>query len=303
MVFARRPLRLGEIREAIGMIDSASSGALDREAMPFPDRLQKLFPPLIELHPTEGNEHDPTCRLFHSTIKAFIQKVGGKVFNDASADLVISPDLAARACLYYLRQPRYSRLLRRLDNGYWVDSSGDNVENHQFLVYAAKYWDKHFDNVAGNSEIRNQIIDFITSSNFQTFIQVQSLWIENKFVTFGSDSGIQYLLRVFPVWFLRGIESANERRLWACYRQFLHNWRHFLCCTNCGDFQCPSASCAGEIDRCWWSALGPGNFLSRFKGRYASFALQDEESDRTEFGLVFEGIGVAGEKMVVLKLV
>ncbi|KAJ4480945.1 hypothetical protein J3R30DRAFT_3287851 [Lentinula aciculospora] len=309
IAFARRPLRMSELREAIGILSTNPSTSLDAESIPFEPHLRKLFAPLIQMHPI-AESNDYTCRLFHSTVRDFLRKSGGKVFPKVLSGLVISSEFSARACLAYLRQPRYSRALSRHENRLWVDSNGDAAEEHLFLLYAAKYWDKHFDEVSGDEETRKTIISFITSSNFQTFVQIQSLWLENRFTIFRKSNGcecddctrIRFLVRVFPLWLINGSEVTNERRLWASYRRFIHDWRHLLSCANCKRPGCVFSRCAGEIDRCWWGALGPRNFLSKLEGRYRSFSFQREGSVTTEPGPSFEGITPEGDKMKILRL-
>lgn len=299
---------MSELREAIGILSIDISTSLNSRHIPFEPHLRKLFAPLIQIYPVAESE-DYTCRLFHSTVRDFLRKYGGNVFPEFSSGLVVSPEISARACLAYLRQQRYSLTLRHEDE-LWLDSNGNAVKEHSFLLYAAKYWDKHFDEVLGDEVTRNAIVSFITSSNFQTFVQIQSLWLENRFTIFRQSNGcecddctrIRFLVRVFPLWLINGIEATNERRLWASYRRFIHDWRHFLSCANCEKRGCLFARCAGEIDRCWWGALGPRNFLSRLQGRYRSFSFQREGIVTTEPGPSFEGITQEGDKMKILRL-
>ncbi|KAJ3892676.1 hypothetical protein GG344DRAFT_44866 [Lentinula edodes] len=308
IAFARRPLRMSELREAIGILSIDTPTSLSSRHIPFEPHLRKLFAPLIQIIPIAESE-DYTCRLFHSTVRDFLRKYGGKVFPEFSSGLVVSPGISAQACLAYLRQQRYSLTLRHEDE-LWLDFNGKAVKEHSFLLYAAKYWDKHFDEVLGDEETRNAIVSFITSSNFQTFVQIQSLWLENRFTIFRQSNGcecddctrIRFLVRVFPLWLINGSEVTNERRLWASYRRFIHDWRHFLSCANCEKRGCLFARCAGEIDRCWWGALGPRNFLSRLQGRYRSFSFQREGIVTTEPGPSFEGISQEGNKMKILRL-
>lgn len=51
---------------------------------------------------------------------------------------------------------------------------------HHLLSYAAKYWDKHLDDVPFSQEMSDKVERFITSPHFQTCLQVQSLFIEGK---------------------------------------------------------------------------------------------------------------------------
>lgn len=148
MAFARRPLRLRELEEFICMISSENPKVIDYRKRPR--NLQTLFAPLIEV---ETNEEDPLnvfCRLFHSTVKDFLIHNPG-VLHDipgvkVEGELTISRSLISDACLLYLRQDRYSCLLRKVeeDDGQidWVTASGESMSKHHLLTYAAKYWDK-----------------------------------------------------------------------------------------------------------------------------------------------------------------
>lgn len=302
---------MSELREGLGILSTyqSTSSSLDPGNRPNEPYLRKLFAPLIQVNPIPDSD-DCVCRLFHSTVKDFLRKSGGKVFRDPSSELTVSPRFSARACLAYLRQPRYAAPLYRHEEGYWVDSSGSPVKDHLFLLYAAKYWDKHFDEVPGDDEAREQITAFITSCNFQTFIQIQSLWLENRFGIFQWSNQCEcefcvrlwFLVRVFPAWLINGPAFTNERRLWASYRRLIHDWRHFLACTNCDDPKCLFVRCSGEIDRCWFGALGSRNFLSALKGRYRSFCFEREGSVTAEPGPSFEGITPTGDRMKVLRL-
>ena len=312
VAFARRPLRMNELREAIGILKSPTPELLDKAMMPYARYLSKLFAPLIEVGEDQEGNHDGTCRLVHSTVKEFLRESQGKVFDlesgDSQADLIITPTIAADACLKYLRQARYAHLLTKQHDGrHGLDIiPGDRVpDNHQFLLYAAKYWDKHLDDVQADDKRRSLVTDFITSSNFQTLLQVQSLYLEGRFSIFKvyHQHG-KFLPRVFPKWFIGGESSSNELDIWASYRQFVHEWMHFLGCSECGDHRCPAVRFAGEIDRCWWSALGPRNILSKFKGRYDSFCFcsSEVESGDYEIGESFEGVGLTGDEMKILRL-
>jgi hypothetical protein len=303
VAFARRPLRLNELREAIGILDSQTLD-LDKDKVLFPRYLRKLCAPLIKIGDDEEGTHDDTCRLVHSTVKEFLRESQGKVFGQES-DLIITPTIAADACLKYLRQARYAHLLTRHDDGrHGLDIMGDRVpDNHQFLLYAAKYWDRHLDDVEANDETRSLVTDFATSTNFQTLLQVQSLYLEGRFNTFKAYGwGDQkFLIRVFPIWFTEGVPELDIR---VSYRQFVHEWMHFLGCSECGDRRCSAVRFAGEIDRCWWSALGPRNLLSKFKGRHDSFCFSSPEVESGDYkiGECFEGVGPTGDELKILRL-
>src|ERR1700733_7289879 len=97
VAFARRPLRLNELREAIGILDSRTLD-LENAKLRYEGNLRRLCAPLIENGDDKEGKHDGTCRLVHSTVKEFLRESQGKVFGQES-DLIITPTIAADACL------------------------------------------------------------------------------------------------------------------------------------------------------------------------------------------------------------
>ncbi|OAX38625.1 hypothetical protein K503DRAFT_866020 [Rhizopogon vinicolor AM-OR11-026] len=314
IVFARRPLRLSELQEAIWCLNSKSSGYLNPEDKPFLKQLHEVSQPLIEMTKVTGpqvtdGQEEYTCRLFHSTLRDFLVEHPNILSEagDPLTDLHISSHVAVEACLLYLCQARYAGLLVRQE-GRWIDATGDSVDNQNFLVYAAKYWDKHLDDAAEQhkKELLGRLETFITSSNFQTCIQVQSLWVELQFCIFrtsNSDERCQSLRRVFPTWFSR--ETDVGVKLWNDYRCFLHEWKFFLSCGNCymADPRCGVLPYLGQLDRIWFGALGPSNFLSRLRGHYTSFVFQmQDELKSGGCQCLFDGVGDDGSTIMVLRI-
>jgi hypothetical protein len=303
IAFARRPLRLNEIREAIGLLQSSHPAAPDAADLPFARSLRKLFAPLIDIQSPSDDSDDCTCRLFHSTVRDFLLKYPA-ILNDGvgELDLRISPCVIFNACLLYLSQARYQKLLVRND-ACWVDALGDSVDHHHFLVYSAKYWDKHVDDVPETDSSRTRVQTFLTSSNFLTCIQVQSLWVDSQFIIFyvvGEPETNTYVRRVFPTWFAG---HARDGKLWKDFRAFMHEWRYFLQCGSCENPKCQLLPYAGEIDRFFWRALGSHNFMSRFEGRYTSFSFQGEETLDLPLSQCYEGVSVSGDEVRLLRLV
>ncbi|KAG1745715.1 hypothetical protein EDB19DRAFT_459773 [Suillus lakei] len=311
VVFARRPLRLSELREAIWCLNSKSPGSLNPEDKPFLKQLHEVSQPLIEMTRMTGpavadGQEDYTCRLFHSTLRDFLLEHPNILSQagDPSSDLQISAYIAVDACLLYLCQTRYAEPLIRRE-GRWVDVTGDPVDNQHFLVYAAKYWDKHLDDTAEQhkKEFLRRLETFIISSNFQTCIQVQSLWVELQFCVFrttDSDERCRFLRRVFPSWFSR--ETDVGVKLWQDYRRFLHEWKYYLSCGGChmANPRCRVLPYLGQLDRIWFGALGPSNFLSRFKSQYKSFVFQLEEEPGV--GRFFDVVRDDGGALMMLRI-
>ncbi|KAG1822542.1 uncharacterized protein BJ212DRAFT_1476967 [Suillus subaureus] len=306
VIFARRPLRLEELTEAVWCLESGPHKELQQKAKPNINSIRTIVQPFIEFINTNrtddsSTEEQYTCRILHSTLRDFL--VGHpNILCDNSSDLHISAEWPARACLRYLGQSRYSGLLVRRE-GRWLDVTEDPVDRHPLLVYAAKYWDKHLDDVT-ITEI-GSVESFITSPNFRTCMQVQSLWVEAQFSFFSRpDEGNgfnTYVRRVFPSWFARA-RTGPGQRLWTDYRQLLHEWIYFLSCKQCGgEKTCEILPYVGQLDRIWFGALGPNNFLSRLKGRCTSFAFQtDVNSDGAQY--VFDAVNEAGDKVMTLRI-
>lgn len=305
VIFARRPLRLEELTEAVWCLESEPHRELQHKAKPNANSIRTIVQPFIEFINTNRTddsctEEQYTCRILHSTLRDFLVD-HPNILCDNSSDLRISAEWPARACLRYLGQSRHSGLLVRQE-GRWLDAKEDPVDCHPLLVYAAKYWDKHLDDVTIDI---GSIESFITSSNFRTCVQVQSLWVEAQFSFFSrpdeGDGFNMYVRWVFPSWFARA-QTGPGQKLWTDFRQFLHEWIYFLSCEQCGgEKTCEILPYIGQLDRMWFGALGPNNFLSQLEGRCTSFAFQKGlDSDAVQY--VFDAVSEAGDKIMILRI-
>ena len=235
---------------------------------------------------------DSTCRLFHSTLRTFLID-HPDIFNDGRhPDAQINSQVIFDACLLYLSQDRYKKPLVKTEADGWVDSSGKPTNDHHFLLYSAKYWNKH---VPETDKARADLRKFLLSPNFLTCIQTQSLFIEGQFEVFLDREGPN-LRRFFPSWFTG---HHDDRKLWRDFRVFIHEWRYLLYCWNCGEPDCQMQQYAGEIDRCLWGALGDHNFMSRFAGRYISFMFKSEENPTSP---CYQGISASGDEVRLVRL-
>ena len=276
--------------------------------IPWRQAVEKVFAPLIETQQDPDNPGESFCYLFHSTVRDFL--ISNKsIFKQESPNLAvhaISEITIANACLLYLSQDRYAQLLTK-EAEVWVTASKDKIEDHHLLTYSAKYWDKHFDNVEETVELRQRIEKFLTSSNFQLTMQLQSLFVQGHFDVYDGGVSHQKLTkRVFPRWFAG--HSTTET---GCspfsrdYRSFISEWDSLLRCPGCEDPRCyphwAVKQSKGELDRCLWCALGPRNFLSSNRGRYTSFMMCDEENFRSGTLPYHEVISQDGSKALVLQ--
>ncbi|KAJ7606848.1 hypothetical protein FB45DRAFT_949292 [Roridomyces roridus] len=305
VAFARRPLRMVEVQEATGLLLSPNPRSPEPGKMPFSPLLRKLLPPLIELQQDNGSSEneDIICRIFHSTLREFLLKNPGvlEIGSDPRTDLLITQDVIAKATLLYLSQTRYARLLRKGTDGRWIDGSGSSV--HHFLSYSAKYWDKGMDALTPSEELYNHVGSFLTSPNFQTCIQVQSLWVDGQFGVFRFDCQKDdhvYLRRMLPAWFVSGTPAGLK--LWRDFREFVHEWKYFLTCPRFNNPTSETLPYTGELNRCWWPVLGSQNFLSKVKCRYPTFRFENESYPITGSPQCFEGIGADGRELVTLIL-
>lgn len=298
VAFSRRHLRFAEIREIVTLIitrgkKNANDGGISRLRLPA---FRQRFTTLIEFDSSgtdsvdSQNEGDRTCRLIHSSVLEYLLYNPHVLGEDPSVH--ITPQTIADACLLYLSRPIYSKLLqqqRQDDNKVvWLDSSGQKMDNHHFVRYAAKNWARHLEDVVPNDQIKKRAGNFISSPNFQTCMQVQMLWVDGKFNLYSVDGRVS-LLRVMPMWMIYSREEDGKRfkatNHWTDYRQLIHDWQGFLSCGRCYkvDPDCVYLPSRGEIDKIWWNSLSPTNIFSKLHGRYHTFNLENE-SDYAAFG-------------------
>jgi hypothetical protein len=261
--------------------DTEDAPHLNFAEMPYPQALDKLFAPLVEVSSDCDVGDNRICRLYHSAVLDFLCKNTQVLSNSQTPGLEIGPKVIADACLLYLFQPRYSRLLTKsLDSGQWFDLNNHPVAEQQFLTYSAKYWDKHLDRFQGarplrvdSKDFQDRVMKFLKSLNFQTCLQVQSLWVAAHFGTFTVKSNSGFYKRVLPDW----LRLASEITDWnMSYYAFWNEWKRFLDCGTSNRLNPILDPCKGEIDRCWWAALGRENFLSKMNSRYITFRLETE---------------------------
>lgn len=311
------------------MVSTATPKVLKDRNIPWRQSVRKLFAPLIETQEDTEDPEDFVCYLFHSTVKDFILK-NDQIFLQGRPDIeggksrLISEFTIANACLLYLSQDRFSELLvkKRVSSNsctqspsdMWLTTLGDSTEEHRFLQYSAKYWDKHLDGVEGTQEIAQRVKAFLHSTNYQTTIQVQSLWVQSHFALHrlldGHGAALKFrgAKRVFPRWFSTH-SSVGCGNYITDYAHFVNEWRHLLnfgsCdCDECGDvIHAAVEAYAGEIDRCFWGALGARNFLSSNHERYHSFGLTPKEGTGIErAGPLSEAVAFEGSEIRMLHL-
>lgn len=138
----------------------------------------KLCEPLVQIEGVVGAQSTISiCTLTHASVRKFLIKHPQILSTSESpAACWITEEVMANVCLKYLWQPRYQRLLTKSEDTF-KDYTGEDVMEHHLLSYAAKYWDKHLDNVPYTEELCCRVKSFILSEQFYTCLQVQSLFV------------------------------------------------------------------------------------------------------------------------------
>ncbi|KAF3801959.1 hypothetical protein GCG54_00015182 [Colletotrichum gloeosporioides] len=290
IAFARRPLRWHELREAMALALSDPTNGVNPRAVP--NNLQRLFAPLIETQEDPTNPENPLCRLCHSTVQEFLAAnpdvLRSGTLGRFPTTSLIAASRVGHIYLRYLSQAKYSTLvdLSRSDCLGTLTLSYDDAQQHGLLPYSAEYWDRHLEDLAPTPAICKELIEFLSSPNFQTLIQVQSLFVWGHFEQFraeGSATTCRPLYRrAIPRWFGPDYASRDfayledSRKIRRDYRHFANEWGHLLNLGNCETSKsgkCLTEHFWGEVDRCLTSLLGPTHFMARMKERYQSFML------------------------------
>ncbi|KAF5010745.1 hypothetical protein FDECE_3100 [Fusarium decemcellulare] len=334
VAFARRPLRLRELQEAMTLALSDPTSGLDLSRAPI--ALERLFPPLIETLYDHAEPDNPFCRLCHSTVREFLKENPDVLgWGNASQRFsrqahVISASRVGNLCLRYLSLERYSKLLeiRHGDCQEQVALQACDSKEHPFLSYCAKFWTKHLDDVEPTPELHRQLIGFLRSPNFQILIQAQTIFVKEQFEVFkltvvldeAADWYLPAMYRpVFPGWFgaheLKEPKLTEEEFCRECarmrrdYRHFINEWGYQLRRGTCASLlrqgvSCPIEHFAGEVDRCLSGLLGPAHFMNSMKEKYPSFMLIDQpfEYNESKRIVIAEGVSTSDRHYTVISL-
>lgn len=317
MVYAKRPLCIDALCEAVAISHTCNGDNMDETQIPYKNKILKLCEPLVQIQEASDQSGGlATCHFCHASVRAFLLKNSSLYSGKAdTTGYDISGQTIANICLSYLSQPRYMRLLTRNGDSFH-DVDGGDIMDHALLVYAAKYWDKHLDEVIPSQVTLGVVENFLRSRQFQTCLQVQSLLVEGELVSF--DLSLRLLAHtstgIFQVWYSEGrltkgphyrrafprwLQEYYGTRFGSDYRFFVHEWGKLLNLTTSRVGLFP-----GELDRVFWNALGAPNFLRSGKSRYRSFAILDEDTERTSPKAVryFDSINEDAAHMVVVTL-
>jgi len=185
LVYAKRPLLLEELCDAMGACDTSHGRNISKKAPLFKSTVLKLCAPLVEVQEIQESEEDTknVCSLSHSAVHSFLIKnpriLTKSISNGQVEDekLLITPQTLASICLIYLSQPCYERVLERKDNQF-LTKDGKDIDSHHLLSYAAKYWSLHLDDLSHGEDWCDLVAEFVRSRQFLTMLQVQSLMVE-----------------------------------------------------------------------------------------------------------------------------
>lgn len=271
VAFAKRPLRLRELKEAMALLFPHVPGEnIDKFNMPR--RVENIFCPLIEKVPGYV-ESDPLVQLTHASVKDFLIKNPCVLQDSEEQQYRIGEHHIADACLHYLMQKRY------LEPFESYEAMSQTIQTHHLSTYAAKYWDRHSDAITATQERDKLAYRLLRSSNFQTMLQIQSNFLEFHFELFSTNLNPRSRFRkALP----RSLIKADKNIL-KDFLHFVSEWKHFLSCS-CDSDECPVYKCKTEITRCLSGIVGPGSFLAELKEKHSSFVLHtntnnDEDSN------------------------
>ncbi|KAI1358257.1 hypothetical protein F5Y08DRAFT_351042 [Xylaria arbuscula] len=143
IVFAPRPLRVGEVQEAVAMIRTPENSDLHKGKKPWPEVILRSCMSLIHQIRVGDDVSKNLLCLSHASVSKFLRK-HCNVFEDPETCL-IDTGIPRKCCMLYLQQPRYGQLLQKHADGDFWAKDGKSIKKHEFLLYAAKYWAAHYD--------------------------------------------------------------------------------------------------------------------------------------------------------------
>jgi hypothetical protein len=178
LTFARRPLRLAEIIEAVATVRTSKGENLSDNKRVDPRKILSCCLSLVRHIKIDENCLNDILHLSHSAVRTFLLKNSDIVdIAPDDAQELVSSQIIRDCCLTYLSQPRYRKLLSKDSFRVFWTQDDEDIRSHHLLSYAAKYWYQHFDTDIDNlgpmspdPSDKLGVIKFITSTNFQTCI-------------------------------------------------------------------------------------------------------------------------------------
>lgn len=219
---------------------SLSDPTRDFDPSMSPKALQRLFSGLIEMQDdAHGDPDNPLCRLCHSTLREFLEDNPAILYLDSpskthSMPYTITRSIIGDLCLRYLSLDRYHEPLDVTEKNLAEASfllPGDSF-NRALLPYCAKFWVRHLDDLPMTRALQRRLLTFLTSFNFQTLLQAQSLFVDSQFqlICLGATktpTGLQrkpwFHRPAFPICFGDPFDIGNkdEKHARECWTQRL----------------------------------------------------------------------------------
>ena len=279
------------------MLRSASGENLNTSKYVSLTAIRKECSRLVRFIQAEDSEGDGTLELNHSAVFAFLRE-DSDITEVASEERAVLPYLICDLCVKYLSQPRYSKLLTRRTHYDFTTWSGESFLTHQLILYTAKYWYRHCEERATSPDYHERLRQFIFSRNFYTLIQVQSLSIIGHFLlSFDRITGQPTRMKkILPAC----AKDISDAQILPQFNDFLYEWSEFLQLGLTSEFN-------GEIDRCFWRALGPEHFLRLGQERYHSFhfaspQMTSDASSSTQNFCLFHSLTPDGQELVLCRV-
>ncbi|SCO57664.1 uncharacterized protein FFMR_14820 [Fusarium fujikuroi] len=287
LIYAKRRLSFGELCEAL-------EDDLD------PAQIQEQCAPFVRIESkTSVITSQSICSIYHNSVRRFFEdnphilRSEACQNSNAVCDISLTRETLASATLRYLQQPRYKHLLEvneTEDSVSLYTRDGSNIDSHHLLIYSAKYWVRHVDELQRSNQaldddhIYKIVDDFVRSRNFATCLQVQSLFVQGRFSQwyFDDDERVyyntrhdekmrhKYLTRNLPEFFTR---LRDGKSLQDQYQDAIVEWAYFL-----GSISALHGPLPGQIDKCLWSGLGFNNFMHNIKSQVKGYALEHNDN-------------------------
>ncbi|KAF7541490.1 hypothetical protein G7054_g584 [Neopestalotiopsis clavispora] len=295
LTYAIRPLKEEELCEAIQVCETEPGSDLSEDTRIVSESIIESCAPLVRLDTINVGKSNET-RIFalcHGSVKSFLMRnpiilqTQGKTSTEGIGS--IEPSLFADICLQYLQQPRYTELMRLHQDEKFFTHCGQDVVDHPFLAYCAKYWAQHLDKVQFTPHMGRKIEEFLRSKQFVICLQAQTLFVGGLFnMWFNQETQKVGMLRAFPHWFAEHYPSGKEFE--KQYYSAIREWAYYL-----DTYANTKSSCAGQLDHCHWQSLGPSNFLSSIPSRIKSFVLVNGDIDTPRQSPISEYIDPKGK--------
>lgn len=165
LVFARRPLQLGELAEAVAM-STANSGCLvfDPEERLFkPELILDICSSLVS---ASGTGPEAQVRLAHFSVQEYL--ISDRIRSSQASDFVVTPLLAnqiiANFCVSYL--------LDIIPNSGSVATNSDLIDQAPLLAYSVEFWYQHANSTTSHTQPTSElIIKFLRNDGHANYIQ------------------------------------------------------------------------------------------------------------------------------------